>query len=657
MVGVLFSSEKKTKATPIRFRANNFLTSPFLAHDDPNHDQRLEPLDFISRIADGETFSYGDDQAELIKAFRNASKLNTHLRPELAEAVSAVASLYGWGARLNDADVTRMERIIGPLTREEVIALTADDPWIQNFLVNVWEYVHGVEELTSYPWNISLPIADLCNARCIFCTSWIEGTSLVKLEQIEAFANVIAKAIYIGLVGHGEPMAHPKFDEICRVIAKHKDPRAATYTITNGVFLKKWADLIDQINVRSYSISLNAASAATHETVMGLGPDAFDQVTDSLRSIIAKNKPGDMRDIGITMVITQQNVHEVADFVRLGNDIGVTQIWLRSLLPQANLTPGLNYHTLSPSLHPKYEFHKAEAVAAIAESKVPVQAYPEMWDAEVFSPKLQSEINRNPPPIISREAALKDKALRKRTHHVYDTKASKRRGRVKRTDEYTNVEYFDNKARITTISSQWAYAIKAPLNISPNALGEGRLSITLESVSGEIGLGILDADANEWLAREFVRTSDQQNIQLTFPGDRPNMQLIVENASDAGKASHVTIKFPLVEIPSSGWSSQLNLTESAINNPVDPYEDGENSLNRQPRFACKAPYYNLYVNEMFFRVVPCCYMTEVPGFEEIRFDGSIPFDEAWNSPALKSLRARLNNGPLYAACRKCPEKW
>jgi hypothetical protein len=90
---------------------------------------------------------------------------------------------------------------------------------------------------------------------------------------------------------------------------------------------------------------------------------------------------------------------------------------------------------------------------------------------------------------------------------------------------------------------------------------------------------------------------------------------------------------------------------------VDPLEDGENPFNRTPRFACKAVYYNLYLNEMFFRIVPCCYMTTVPGFEEIRFDGSVPFMEAWNAPAMVELRQRLVKGPLFGACKKCAATW
>jgi hypothetical protein len=30
-----------------------------------------------------------------------------------------------------------------------------------NYVVNLWEYEHGVEEVTSYPWNITIPMTEV----------------------------------------------------------------------------------------------------------------------------------------------------------------------------------------------------------------------------------------------------------------------------------------------------------------------------------------------------------------------------------------------------------------------------------------------------------------------------------------------------------------
>src|SRR5262249_36740871 len=89
----------------------------------------------------------------------------------------------------------------------------------------------------------------------------------------------------------------------------------------------------------------------------------------------------------------------------------------------------------------------------------------------------------------------------------------------------------------------------------------------------------------------------------------------------------------------------------------DDLDDGTNPLGRTPRFACKAVYYKLFVTELFYRMHPCCYMVNVPVQEEVRLRAGRDFMDAWNSPAMVTLRRRLQQGPLYGACRRCPEKW
>jgi hypothetical protein len=91
--------------------------------------------------------------------------------------------------------------------------------------------------------------------------------------------------------------------------------------------------------------------------------------------------------------------------------------------------------------------------------------------------------------------------------------------------------------------------------------------------------------------------------------------------------------------------------------PGDDLKDASNPLGRQPPFRCRAVYNNLYVNELFLRVAPCCYMTQTPGHDEIRVMDMGGIVEAWNAASLQELRNRLANGPLYGACERCPAEW
>jgi hypothetical protein len=597
-----------------------------------------------------------DDRRQLAPYISAARGLGEKGRlKEVHDLLPAVSRVFVYGCAIPEEQLADLEKRMAKVDRETVEVLSSSDPWIRNFLLNVWEYVHGVTELTTYPWNISLPIADICNARCTFCTAWIDGKALVKLPQIEAFSDVIRHAVSVGLVGHGEPLAHPQFDKICELISTHLDPRATTYTITNGVYLKKWEHLLDAINLRSFSISLNAATPETHHTVMGLGENAFPGIVESLQKLCEKDENGNAkRNVSITMVLTQQNFHEIPAFIRLGEELGVTQVWLRSLLPQTNLTPGLNYHLLPAYELPNFAQLKEEAIAAITNAKVPVVADPSTWDTPVFPPQLQERIKLQPPPYVSREDALRDKDLRKRTAEVYTADSFKRRGRRLAMDRFTRVDFRDGYTRIETKSDAWQYAISAPLPRPANDAGAGHVSVNITSVSGKLGIGLWDEPNKVWVSRAGL----EQDGVATLPFDeiRPGVEFVVENWSTEGRSSSGTLDAPKVFVGEE-QIGEIELVKGTIYNSIDPFEDGTNPLGRTPRFACKAVYYNLYVNEMYFRVVPCCYMTHVAGFEEIRFDGSAPFLEIWNSPAMVELRRRLNAGPLLGACRKCPEKW
>jgi hypothetical protein len=573
----------------------------------------------------------------------------------------AAANLCRWGVRLPPAYLAELEAIVGRVERADVEALFADDPWMMNFVVNVFERSRQVEAPTSYPWNISLPIADLCNARCIFCTSWFEGKAMIAPEQIEAFGEVISKAVYVGLVGHGEPLAHPAFGEIGETIAGLIDPRAGCYTITNGVHLARWTPLLQKMRLNSVSVSLNAATAETHDLVMGLGAGAFDRVIQGIKDLIdgSRASGGAPVDVSITMVVTQQNIHEVGAFIELGEALGVSSVWLRSLLPQRDLVEGLNYHTLSPALHPDYGALLADARAAIGRARIAVQAEPDDWGRPILPPGVLDQISRSPPRLVERAETLRNKALRSKSQAIYDRAATASRGRLLTSEEQTHIDWLSDGAHIRCANKPWSFALATPLALDPRWDGPVVLTAKVSDIKGSVSIGLWGGEARGWIAREILNPGDSGEIGLILPAGVADVSLVVDNASQDGVASEVRVRSPRLG-PAAGdqtGGAQVDLRLGVVHNGVDPLEDNIRSAGRMAPFKCRAPYYNLYINEMFLRMTPCCYMTNTPGYEDIRFDGSIPFMAAWNSPAMVELRSRLRDGPLFGACGKCPETW
>jgi len=423
-------------------------------------------------------------------------------------------------------------RRLPQVDREDIVKEYGNDPWLCNYFVNLWEYLRGEDTLTSYPYNVTIPIADVCNARCSFCTSWLEGTKVLGMEDVDKFAEVLAHARVLGIAGHGEPLSHPRCEELFAKIGAYLDPRCMAYLITNGVFLEKQRAALAKVNITTYNISLNAATPRTHDVVMGLGPTAFNDVMAGITNLILRrNTENPELEINISLVINRDNVHELADFIDMGNDLGVNKIYLRTLSGQNRLSPGLNYHRLPPYLHPRFGDYVEVAKAAIARSHSRIVTDVESWGAPVFSASLQELIAIRPPAEVGRKDALRDKGVR---------------------------EYWDGFYR-----------------------------------NGAKGRGLGE---------------------------------------------------PVTLLPN----------DPSFNPIADPMEDGSNPFNRSPRLHCAFVYNDFIINDFNLRLIPCCYIAQVPGFDTVRYDGSSPFFEYWNSPAFRTLRRSLREGPLYGACKKCP---
>jgi pyruvate-formate lyase-activating enzyme len=409
-----------------------------------------------------------------------------------------------------------LEAEISAYRLDQIESLFADDPWAMNVLRNHWEFAAGASVLRSYPIDICLPIADLCNARCTFCTSWLEGRKILSIEEIDRFEALFRHARRIGLAGHGEPLSHPRIEAILGRLAAWLDVRAACYVITNGVHLGKLIDRLIAGRVMSYAVSLNAATPQTHAEIMGI--DHFEEIIDAIGQLVADRNQGRIFGVSISLVVTRQNLSEIPDFIELGNSLDVSKIQIKTLAGANGVIPGLNYHTLPPFLHPDYARLKREAAAAIAGSRVAVDVDLASWDTNVFHQSVREDFERSPPATLTREQALADPVVR-----------------------------------------------------------------------------------SYWQSQEKFH--------------RPTWGRLLQQADDF---------------------------------------DGINPYGRSPRYSCRAPYQYLYINDFSYTMVPCCYLNSVPGFERVVYDGSGDFFDAWNSPAMIEIRQRLNRGPLFNMCTKCP---
>ena len=304
-------------------------------------------------------------------------------------------------------------RAVAMFTREDIKSAWADDPYNRNYFLNLWECEKGQVVLESYPWNVSLPVADLCNARCTFCNSWLRGKSFLTVESLGMYAEVLPYARLIGIQGHGEPLANPEIDRVLRGIAALIDKRAQGYIITNGVFLEKHLPLLLASRITVFNVSLNATTEQTHDVVMGLGRHKLKSILQIIHKIVQiRDTKRPELQVTISMVLTSDNIHEAADFVRLGNELNVNRIYLRTLMAAPAAIPGLNYHLLPPILNSEFENYAAQARLAIEISKVAVESQPETWITDTLSLESRRRVTVSPPAIIHRNDAMGNRSIR-----------------------------------------------------------------------------------------------------------------------------------------------------------------------------------------------------------------------------------------------------
>ena len=295
--------------------------------------------------------------------------------------------------------------------RQEIIERYRDDPFLLNYHLNLWEYKTGQVILNSYPWSLSLPISNVCNAKCDFCSAWLQQVqSFMQIDQVERLSILLKYAKTVGLVGYGEPLINPHLEEIVARCRAYMDDRATFYTITNGATLEKKLPVLLRHGVKSFKISVNAASDETHHNIMDLGRNTYSRVVATVKEMVEhRNLADPYLYVSVSLILCQSNLSEAPDFVRLFNEIGVNQICIRTLAPLIlqSAYPGLNYHLLPPYLHPEFPRLSGQLKEEIDRCTVAVECDPDSWGVPILSEALARACGEDV-KVYSKQEALSD---------------------------------------------------------------------------------------------------------------------------------------------------------------------------------------------------------------------------------------------------------
>lgn len=256
------------------------------------------------------------------------------------------ASLEADGvARLgpNAALVLRRER---SQDRERV----SDLAHARNLGLRALDFVGARRDPGSRPTRIDFAVTETCNLRCAHCITFApdrtrSGTARTFSPWLlDRIRDDLGYATYFGFVHGGESLAAPIFFDVLDAIRRaHGQRPYVAHLLTNGLLLTRaTTDRLIDAGVRSISVSLDGASAATNDAVRLGG--RFDRVVEHVRAArqARDDRGADLR-LGISSVLTNANLREAPRLVDLAADLGADWIKLEELVPVSAQARSLLY--------------------------------------------------------------------------------------------------------------------------------------------------------------------------------------------------------------------------------------------------------------------------------------------------------------------------
>lgn len=180
----------------------------------------------------------------------------------------------------------------------------------------------------SAPLDLELIITYRCNARCRHCLVGgyrYSKQSDMPLKVIKKIAREVHEfnVFTIALTG-GEPTVREDFFEVLDIL---KSAQAITL-VTNGLLLtREFVKRLDKYPIRWYALSLEGASAQTHDFIRGRG--SFIKVLMAIENI----KSLSAAPVSVKVACGKHNYHELEKIVKLCIDLGVAMVEFARLSP------------------------------------------------------------------------------------------------------------------------------------------------------------------------------------------------------------------------------------------------------------------------------------------------------------------------------------
>lgn len=228
-------------------------------------------------------------------------------------------------------------------------------PWLNSPNEKLNPFVDEIPVTPKYPEIINAAYDLTCNLSCGSCRMFL--TVDQNFQRHEVLKNRILQTEGLKeliLIGGGDPFSSPHTREWMNEGISIPDK----ITIwSNGILLtkKRWEALNEntRTRIKSIEISIDAAEPFTYHVIRGGGD--WDILMENLRFVSSLRKENIIDNFRINFVVQAGNYKEMVPFVKLGESLGVDDIYFSRLEDwgsmSCNQIPILQVHLKTHRLH------------------------------------------------------------------------------------------------------------------------------------------------------------------------------------------------------------------------------------------------------------------------------------------------------------------
>ena len=191
------------------------------------------------------------------------------------------------------------------------------------------------------PRQLYIEVTNYCNSSCISCPLTydhflpIEPKHHLGWEEFRSIVDQFPHLERVVLHGIGEPLLNA---ELPRFVYYLKERGTHVLFNTNGILLdQKRGDALVDAGLDELRVSIDAVTSELYARLRGV--DALDRIINNLKVFIQRHGGREQPLVSLWLVGMQANLHQLSDFVRLGAEIRVPEVYLQRLVYLGNNLP------------------------------------------------------------------------------------------------------------------------------------------------------------------------------------------------------------------------------------------------------------------------------------------------------------------------------